>query len=97
MAYLLTLTDYRAKGEGAFVDVFTGKRSEHQTLMCAHCQMHWMVRPGSGTSRGFCMRCNAPTCGKQKCFDRCDPWEKRIMRAEANGSLERALRRIRES
>lgn len=97
MAHLLQLTDRRAKGLGAFIDTDTGKASEHQTLMCAHCQMHWMVRPGSGISRGFCIRCAAPTCGKKKCFERCDPWEARIERMEARGSLERSLRRIRES
>ena len=97
MGHLLQLTDRRAKGFGEITWLDTGKVEQHQTLMCAHCQMHWMVRPGSGINRGFCVRCAAPTCGKQRCFDRCDPWEKRVERMEARGALERSLRRIRDA
>ena len=48
-----------------------------ETLMCVHCQMHWTIQPGSGMTRGFCMNCNGPTCGKKKC-DACVPWEKAV-------------------
>lgn len=51
---------------------------EGDTLMCVHCQCHWAIRPGSGTKRGFCLRCNGPTCGKQDCETRCIPFEKAI-------------------
>ena len=39
---------------------------ESDTLMCVHCGRHWQVKPGSGTIRGFCGKCNGPTCG-EKC------------------------------
>ena len=33
------------------------------TMACVHCGAHWIVEPGSGRVRGFCMECNGPTCG----------------------------------
>ena len=36
---------------------------EADTRQCVHCSGHWVVRPGSGTVRGFCMNCNGPFCG----------------------------------
>lgn len=58
-----------------------------ETLMCVHCQMHWIVKPGSGKSRGFCMRCDGPTCGKLMCEIRCVPFEKMIEEREARARL----------
>ncbi len=49
-----------------------------ETLRCVHCQMHWIVQPGSGKSRGFCFNCNGVTCGKEKCEKFCVPFEKDI-------------------
>ena len=49
---------------------------EGDTVMCVHCQMHWIIKPGSGISRGFCANCNGLTCGKRKCETECMPWEK---------------------
>lgn len=48
---------------------------EAETISCVHCQFTWIVQPGSGRRRGFCFRCNGPTCGKKKCTDKCAPWE----------------------
>ena len=63
-----------------------GERGE--TLMCVHCQHHWIVRAGSGAKRGFCLSCNGPTCGKRVCETRCLPFEKRIEMIEAKAKME---------
>ena len=55
------------------------------TLQCDHCQKHWIVQPGSGMKRGFCLKCNGPTCGKQRCETRCVPFEKELEQIEARG------------
>ncbi len=59
---------------------------EAATLQCAHCGKHWIVVPGSGRVRGFCMRCNGPICGP-KCAE-CLPAEKQIENIEAGRPLE---------
>ena len=51
---------------------------EGDTLMCVHCQKHWVIRPGSRMKRGFCLRCNGPTCGKKHCEEHCVPFEKAL-------------------
>jgi len=47
------------------------------TLQCCHCGCHFVSVKGSGTVRGFCLRCSAVTCGKPEC-DRCVPFEKQL-------------------
>jgi len=37
--------------------------AELATLQCVHCGGHWVPRPGSGITRGFCTRCRGPVCG----------------------------------
>ena len=37
--------------------------SASDTLQCVHCGGHWQIIPGSGRVRGWCGRCNGPTCG----------------------------------
>ena len=41
---------------------------ERDTLQCVHCGFHWMVIPGSGRRRGWCMKCNGPSCGAEECM-----------------------------
>lgn len=36
---------------------------EVATHQCAHCGGVWHAEPGSGKTRGFCMRCNGFICG----------------------------------
>ncbi len=72
-----------------------GMEDEGETLMCVHCQMHWRVKPGSGTKRGYCMRCNGPTCGKKPCEKRCVPFEKALEQIESKGRRDRDMQRIR--
>lgn len=56
------------------------------TQMCVHCGFHWVVKPGSGTVRGFCRKCMGLTCGAAKCHD-CMPVEQRLDLYEA-GKIE---------
>lgn len=58
--------------------LLSGQEPEAETRMCIHCQMHFIIRPGSGISRGFCMNCDGVTCGKQKCETECTHFEKMI-------------------
>lgn len=44
------------------------------TLQCVHCNAHWIVRTGSGITRGFCTRCMGPVCGP-RCAT-CRPFER---------------------
>ncbi len=48
-----------------------------ETAQCCHCGFHWIVRHGSGAVRGFCLKCDARTCGSAKCHD-CMPLEKKL-------------------
>lgn len=94
MVHLLRHVQRRAAGAVLIVGE-AGTEEQRDTLMCAHCQMHWIVEPGSGRARGWCFRCGGPTCGKQPCEAECVPWEKMIEQMEARGRLNEALDRIR--
>lgn len=65
--------------------------SERDTLSCVHCQMTWEIAPGSGRRRGFCLRCNGPTCGKFACETECVPFERALEKAEARDRLRRQV------
>lgn len=52
---------------GHVIIVGDGPVVERDTLSCVHCGGHWVVVPGSGRTRGWCMKCKGPTCGKQAC------------------------------
>ena len=67
---------------------------EVDMLSCSHCQGQWIVRPGSGTQRGWCFRCAGPTCGSKAC-DACVPFEMALEVMESRVSLAGALHRIR--
>lgn len=54
---------------------------EASTLQCCHCGRHWVPRPGSGNTRGFCFKCNRPVCGP-KCAE-CVPIEQLLENIEA--------------
>ena len=58
-----------------------GRLIEHDTLQCVHCGAHWVVRPGSGRVRGWCLKCCGPTCGQGRC-DECIPVEKKLDQTE---------------
>ncbi len=68
-------------GELVIIDPDMDQTTSLPTIQCVHCGMHWVSQPGSGKTRGFCMRCNGPVCGK-KCAV-CVPFEKQLEAREA--------------
>lgn len=56
------------------------------TLQCVHCGKHWICEPGSGKTRGWCMMCNGPVCGK-KC-EKCVPTEQLLENIEQGRQLD---------
>lgn len=46
------------------------------TVQCCHCGGHFVMEPGSGRTRGFCLKCMRLTCGHPDC-DECVPLERR--------------------
>ena len=69
--------------------------TDGETVSCVHCEFTWIVQPGSGNARGFCLRCNAPTCNKPDCRQRCAPWEKQMEEMEAKQTFWRQLERLK--
>lgn len=63
--------------DGYIQIVGDGPTVEHDTLQCVHCGGHFIVRRGSGTRRGFCMKCNGVTCGGANCWE-CRPYQKLV-------------------
>lgn len=57
---------------------------ERDTVQCCHCGMHWMVEPGSGKIRGFCLKCMQVTCGSANC-QACIPTERKLDIHEQKG------------
>ncbi len=47
------------------------------TVQCCHCGNHWIPTPGSGKVRGYCVKCDALTCGAEEC-DPCQPFEHKL-------------------
>jgi len=92
-AYLQN-TQRRPKGHVEISDPTFGTQGG-DTAMCVHCQFHWVIQPGSGIARGFCLRCNGPTCGKKACETRCVPFEKMIEKLERMGRLDAAIAKTR--
>jgi hypothetical protein len=64
------------------VDPDAPREVQLDTLQCCHCQRIWVVQPGSGKRRGFCLKCNQVTCGSEACGE-CVPFEKKIELYEA--------------
>ncbi|MEM3169996.1 MAG: hypothetical protein QW838_04410 [Candidatus Nitrosotenuis sp.] len=64
------------------------------TLRCVHCSAHWVVQPGSGKRRGFCIKCKGPLCGSPLCVDTCIPLEARLAGWEKGLSKREVLREI---
>jgi hypothetical protein len=51
------------------------------TMTCKHCGHTWIPVKGSGKVRGWCMKCNGPTCGHPAC-DECKPFEQQLTEYE---------------
>lgn len=94
MAFLDDLPDeYKyarlaAKEDGA---ILADDKQIASTIMCRHCQQHFMVRVGSGIKRGWCHRCGGPTCGRPECETRCYPFEKWLDDVERQATREARL------
>lgn len=67
------------------------KKIEGETRMCAHCQMKWLYKMGSGKRRGFCKRCNGLLCGKDLCMRYCIPYIDKIEAIEKGQNLTELL------
>ena len=66
---------------------------EADTRICVHCGMHftpkatvWTPTAQARVKRGFCMRCNGPVCGLDRCLA-CIPRERRLDLAERGADL----------
>lgn len=55
------------KPSGYFETSRDGVRIEGETRQCVHCQYMWTYVPGSGATRGFCLKCNGLVCGRPEC------------------------------
>lgn len=96
MVAILKHTVRRPQGYSFLSNQESDRIQEHDTLMCCHCQMILVIRPGSGTERGWCYKCSGPLCGKKKCQEKCVPFEKVIEQIEAKGRLEHQLERVKK-
>ena len=65
------------KPRGQVIIVGPRGTQTYDTLRCVHCQAHWVVQPGSGRVRGWCLKCGGPTCGAPEC-NVCAPFEKKL-------------------
>lgn len=96
------MPDFTSGKANGYVQIFlpNGGFDEAETIQCVHCQAHWMIQPGSGIKRGFCLRCVGPTCGKQNCETKCVPAERMIEEMETlehgRRNLALAIERLRE-
>jgi hypothetical protein len=66
-----------------------------QTLKCRHCGGHWIVLKGSGIRRGWCIKCNGPLCGKEKCMKYHVPHAIGVEAEEKHLNLEETLKLVR--
>lgn len=40
---------------------------EGETRCCSHCGYTWEYQPGSGSRRGFCLKCRGLICARPEC------------------------------
>lgn len=64
----LIIRDGRMTADGYIQIVGEGPVVEHDTKQCMHCGGHFIIRPGSGTRRGWCTSCKGVTCGGANCW-----------------------------
>jgi len=58
-----------------------GQTAEYETVKCVHCGGHFVLQPGSGRLRGWCVNCNGMICGPD-CVE-CVPEEQLLLNLEA--------------
>lgn len=69
-------------GDGYMIVVGNLGITERDTIQCCHCNMHYIIQPGSGKRRGWCYMCGAATCGAVRC-NPCIPFERKLEQQEA--------------
>lgn len=74
-------THARMRGTLISTPIDGGKVVQSDTVQCVHCQAVWQWKPGSGKTRGFCLKCNGFFCGPQ--CEACVPIEQVIENLEA--------------
>lgn len=57
--------------------IFIDGEQVGDTMMCCHCNKHFVSVHGSGKIRGFCRNCMQITCGAPEC-DPCYPFERKL-------------------
>ena len=75
---------------GDYVDV--NRKDEYDMVMCRHCGMHFVERPGSEIQRGWCYNCAGKLCGKPGCMTRCEHFMRKIEAHEQRQKLMDALK-----
>ncbi len=76
----------KQSGEIVLIDPGSDAQVRMPTLQCVHCGGHWVPRPGSGKTRGYCPRCNGYVCGPS--CEKCVPQERMIENIEQGKSLD---------
>jgi len=68
------------KGKSGEIEIVgpEGPPIVRDTMQCKHCMKHWIVVPGSGRQRGWCLKCNGPLCGAEKCMKECVPFMAKV-------------------
>ena len=81
----------REAGYFEYADRESDRKVRGATWQCIHCGCHYVVSPGSGRRRGWCLACNGATCGKDGC-DVCVHMMQRIENCEAGMTWAQASR-----
>lgn len=80
----------KAKGYVRWFDPSGRTTREADSLQCVHCDLHWIVEPGSGAKRGWCHHCGGPHCGAPGCWT-CRPFQQQLDAALARAQLAKAM------
>lgn len=71
-----------------------GRETVVETFTCAHCNKVKRTTeklPNGQEARGFCHKCMQPVCVECGGSERCDPFEKKLLRMEARGKLLKSM------
>jgi len=74
--HLLKHTTRKPKSIITIDDPEFNQQIQMETKCCCHCRQHWVLKPGSGVTRGYCFKCGDVTCGRKACGT-CVPYEKK--------------------
>ncbi len=80
----------KPKGYVRWFDASGRTTREADSLQCVHCDLHWIVEPGSGRRRGWCHNCGGPHCGSQGCWT-CTPFARTLEAALQKARLKASM------